>query len=160
MKMEIRLERTAVDKLKAKPDENGLGFGRYFTDHMFVMAFEPGKGWQDGVVVPYQSFQLDPAAMVFHYGQAIFEGLKAYRSKDDTIYLFRPAANLERMNISAARMCMPEIDVPAVLEALKTLLRVEKDWVPKAHGATLYIRPTMIASEAGLGVRPAKKFLF
>ncbi|MBU0731000.1 MAG: branched-chain amino acid aminotransferase, partial [Proteobacteria bacterium] len=113
-----------------------------------------------GVVVPYQSFQLDPAAMVFHYGQAIFEGLKAYRSKDDTIYLFRPEANLERMNISAARMCMPEIDVPAVLEALKILLRVEKDWVPKAHGATLYIRPTMIASEAGLGVRPAKKFLF
>ena len=95
--------------------------------------------------------------MVLHYGQAIFEGLKAYRGRDDKIFLFRPTDNLKRMNVSAARMCMPELPVDTVYSAMKMLVNIDKDWVPGAEGATLYIRPTMIATEAGLGVRPAKQ---
>ena len=97
--MEIRVEPTAPADLKAKPDENALGFGNYLTDHMFTMAYEEGKGWHDAVVRPYKNFALDPAAMVLHYGQAIFEGLKAYQGKSNAIYLFRPLDNFQRMNI-------------------------------------------------------------
>ncbi len=158
--MDIRVEKISAGERKTKPDQNALGFGKYFTDSMFVMTFDNGKGWHDAVIKKYQDFHLDPAAMVLHYGQAIFEGLKAYRGKNDQIYLFRPTANLQRMNASAERMCMPPLPVDDVLEGLKMLLREERDWIPSTSGATLYIRPTMIASEAGLGVRPAKKFLF
>lgn len=156
----LRLEKAEDSRLKAKPDENALGFGQYFTDHMFVMTYDKGRGWHDPVIRPYQDFSLDPAAMVLHYGQAIFEGLKAYRGKDNAIYLFRPTDNLKRMNITAERMCMPKIPVAEVLEALKELIRLDRSWVPGAPGSTLYIRPTMIASEAGLGVRPAHQYLF
>lgn len=158
--MEIRLEKAADSDLKPKPDEGNLAFGHLFSDHMFVMDYEAGKGWHDPVIKPYQNFSLDPAAMVLHYGQAIFEGLKAYRGRQDQIFLFRPAANFERMNSSAVRMCMPELPVDLVLEGLQRLVRLERDWVPRAPGATLYIRPTMVATEAGLGVRPAKQYLF
>jgi len=130
------------------------------TDHMFVMLFDEKIGWHDAAIKPYENFSLDPAAMILHYGQAIFEGLKAYRGKDNKIYLFRPTDNLKRMNISAARMCMPEIPVDDVLTAMKKLVAIDEDWVPKAEGATLYIRPTMIATEAGLGVRPATQYIF
>ena len=157
--MNITIEQAGRDELKTKPDENNLGFGSIFTDHMLVMPYEDGC-WQPPVIKKYQNFSLDPAAMVLHYGQAIFEGLKAYRGKDDQIYLFRPKDNLERMNRSAHRMCMPEINVDEVFAGLQELLRLEKDWVPSASGATLYIRPTMIATEAGLGVRPANQYLF
>ena len=158
--MEIRLEKLDSSQLKTKPDENNLGFGRYFADHMFVMTFDRDRGWHDAVIRKYQDFSLPPAAMVLHYGQAIFEGLKAYRGKDNAIYLFRPTDNLRRMNVSAERMCMPAIPVDEVLAALQTLLRLDADWIPSAKGATLYIRPTMIATEAALGVRPAKQYLF
>ncbi len=158
--MDIRVEKTAPDRLKAKPDENALGFGRHMADHMFVMFYDESLGWHDAVIKPYANFSLDPAAMVLHYGQAIFEGLKAYRGSDDRIYLFRPTDNLKRMNVSAARMCMPEIPVDLVYSAMKKLVALDKDWVPRADGATLYIRPTMVASEAGLGVRPAKQYIF
>ncbi|PIP44596.1 MAG: branched chain amino acid aminotransferase [Deltaproteobacteria bacterium CG_4_10_14_3_um_filter_60_8] len=158
--MRIQIERVAPGNLKPKPDESALGFGRHRTDHMFVMTYDEGQGWHDAAVMPYQDFALDPAAMVLHYGQAIFEGLKAYRGKDDAIFLFRPLDNLRRMNLSAARMCMPQIQVEEVFEGLKTLVDIEQDWVPRAQGATLYIRPTMVATEAGLGVRPAKRYLF
>ncbi len=157
--MDITIEQAAEDELKQKPDESKLGFGAIFTDHMFVMSYEVGR-WQRPVIQKYQNFSLAPAAMVLHYGQAIFEGLKAYRGKDDQIYLFRPKDNLQRMNKSAHRMCMPEIDVDVVFNGLRELLRLERDWVPSAPGATLYIRPTMVASEAGLGVRPAGKYIF
>jgi branched-chain amino acid aminotransferase len=130
------------------------------ADHMFVMKYDEQVGWHDGTIKPYGSFSLDPAAMSLHYGQAIFEGLKAYRGKDDKILLFRPTDNLKRMNVSATRMCMPEIPVDVVYGALKQLVTLDKEWVPGAEGATLYIRPTMIASEAGLGVRPAKEYIF
>jgi len=158
--MDIRVKKEAPDLLKTKPDENSLGFGQHMTDHMFVMLYDEGIGWHDAAVQPYENFSLDPAAMVLHYGQAIFEGLKAYRGNDDKIYLFRPTENLKRMNVSAARMCMPEIPVDVVYDALKKLVALDKDWVPRADGATLYIRPTMVASEAGLGVRPAKQYIF
>ena len=158
--MEIRVKKTAPDRLKAKPDENALGFGRHMADHMFVMLYDENMGWHDAEIKPYENFSLDPAAMVLHYGQAIFEGLKAYRGSDDRIYLFRPTDNLKRMNVSAARMCMPEIPVDIVYRAMKKLVALDKDWVPRADGATLYIRPTMVASEAGLGVRPARQYIF
>jgi len=158
--MDIRVKKKAPGRLKAKPDENALGFGRHMADHMFLMLYDEGMGWHDAAIKPYENFSLDPAAMVLHYGQAIFEGLKAYRGSDDKIYLFRPTDNLKRMNVSAARMCMPEIPVDFVYSAMKKLVALDKDWVPKAEGATLYIRPTMIASEAGLGVRPARQYIF
>ncbi len=158
--MDIRVEKKAPQLLKAKPDENSLGFGVHMADHMFVMRYDEGRGWHDAAIKPYESFSLDPAAMVLHYGQAIFEGLKAYRGADDSIYLFRPTDNLKRMNVSAARMCMPEIPIDTVYSGMKQLVGLDRDWIPATDGATLYIRPTMIATEAGLGVRPAKQYIF
>jgi branched-chain amino acid aminotransferase len=158
--MAIQMERVPQEGAKCKPDQSALGFGRHFSDHMLVMSYTEGRGWHDLAIQPYRNFSLDPAAMVLHYGQAIFEGMKAYRGKDGGIYLFRPADNLQRMNLSAARLCMPQLDVDEVLAALKELLRLDQDWIPSAKGATLYIRPTMIATEAALGVRPAKQYLF
>ena len=158
--MDIRVEKAASDLLKSKPDENSLGFGQHMTDHMFVMKYDEQIGWHDAVIKPYGNFSLDPAAMVLHYGQEIFEGLKAYHGSNGKIFLFRPTDNLKRMNVSAKRMCMPEIPLDVVYDAMKQLISIDKDWVPKAEGATLYIRPTMVASEAGLGVRPAKEYIF
>ena len=158
--MSVRIEKVAESELKAKPDQGDLGFGVHFTDHMLVMSYREGDGWQEPLIKKYENFSLDPAAMALHYGQAIFEGLKAYRGKDDLIYLFRPEDNLHRMNDSATRMCMPNIPVSEVLEAMKKLLDLDRDWVPGTLGATLYVRPTMIATEAALGVRPALEYLF
>ena len=157
--MDISVSKVDEADRKKRPADGELGFGKYFTDHMFVMSWDEGRGWHDARIVPFDDFRLSPAAMVLHYGQAIFEGLKAYRG-DGAVYLFRPLDNLERMNRSAARMCMPSIDPEAVLAALKELVRLDSDWVPRSRGASLYIRPTMIATEAGLGVRPAASYLF
>jgi branched-chain amino acid aminotransferase len=158
--LDIAIQKATPEQLKSKPDEKNLGFGSIFTDHMFAMHYDVNKGWHDAKICRYQNFSLDPAAMALHYGQAIFEGLKAYRGKDNQIYLFRPEDNLRRMNISASRMCMPTIDTDDVLNALKNLLKIEQDWVPGVNGASLYIRPTMVATEAGLGVRPATEYIF
>jgi branched-chain amino acid aminotransferase len=158
--MDLRVEKAGLSELKDKPDENSLCFGQYMTDHMFVMQYDETIGWHDAVIKKYEDFKLDPAAMVLHYGQEIFEGLKAYHGKDGKTYLFRPTDNLERMNVSAARMCMAQFPEDTVYQAMRTLIDIDRDWVPRADGATLYIRPTMIASEAGLGVRPAKQYLF
>ncbi len=158
--MEIRLEEAPAAELKRKPDANALGFGRHMADHMFVMAYDREQGWHDPVIKKYANFSLDPAAMVLHYGQAIFEGLKAYRDPEGRLLLFRPTANFERMNSSATRMCMPTIPVDRVMEGLKMLLRLDADWVPANQGASLYIRPTMVATEPALGVRPANQYLF
>ncbi len=145
---------------KKKPDQNKLGFGKYFTDHMFTMRWTRAAGWQDAEIRPYDNFSLDPAAMVFHYSQEIFEGLKAYHSEDDSILMFRPLDNLKRLNTSAVRMCMPRIPVEKVMQAMKGLIYLEREWIPRGDGAALYIRPAMIASEAALGVRPADEYLF
>lgn len=158
--LDVTVQKVPSAAGKPKPDQAKLGFGQYFSDHMFLMKWNKEKGWHDATICPYQNFQLDPAAMVFHYGQAIFEGMKAYRGKEDQIFLFRPKDNFERMNNSALRMCMPRFPVDKVLKALKALLYLDRDWVPQAEGASLYIRPTMIAVEPMLGVKPAKSYYF
>ena len=158
--LEVAVQKVEKSLLKAKPDPNNLGFGLHFTDHMFLMKWDRQDGWHDARICPFHDFSVSPAAMVFHYGQAIFEGLKAYRSKEDEILLFRPRDNFERMNGSATRMCMPRLPVEKVLKSLKALLYLEKGWVPSAPGATLYIRPTMIAMEPMLGLKPADSYYF
>ena len=157
--LDIRYELS--DKLKEKPkDETKLGFGHIFTDHMFVMDYERGKGWYDARIVPYGDITLSPAAMCLHYGQEIFEGLKAYRTADGKVQLFRPQENFKRMNNSAKRMVIPDIDEEFCLYALKELLKVEEDWVPHTEGASIYIRPFIISTDANVGVKPADHYMF
>ena len=158
--MELTTIPVPTAQRKPKPADDQLGFGRIFTDHMFTMRYTQGQGWHDRRIEAYHSFSMDPAAMVLHYGQAIFEGLKAYRNENGKIFLFRPRDNFLRMNLSAERMCMATFDPDEAMAGLKALLKLDQDWVPRTKGSTLYIRPTMIASEAGLGVRPAKEYQF
>ncbi|MBP7342793.1 MAG: branched-chain amino acid aminotransferase [Smithellaceae bacterium] len=158
--MEIKIIKALPKYLKPKPDETKLGFGRHFTDHMFSMKYKNGTGWHDPVIEPYHLLQLDPTAMCLHYGQEIFEGLKAYRGKKEEIYLFRPLENIRRMNTSAERLCMPPIDETVFFDALKKFVLLEKEWIPREAGSSLYIRPTMIATEAALGVHPSGEYLF
>jgi len=156
----MNIEILPLQEKKSRPDDDStLVFGKEFTDRMFVMEYDAGRGWHSARIQPYGPFVLDPAAMVFHYAQEIFEGLKAFRRPDGSVALFRPADNVARFNLSARRMCMPEVDEGLFLEALKELVRLEQEWVPQSEGTSLYIRPTMIASEPMLGVRPAEKYL-
>jgi len=156
--LDIKITKTTAPR--EKPDESKLGFGKIFTDHMFVMDYTEGQGWHDARVVPYGSFLLDPATVVFHYAQEIFEGLKAYRSADNTIQLFRPDCNARRMQDSCDRLCIPQIPVEDFIQAVKTLVEVDKDWVPHVEGATLYIRPFVFANDVGLGVHASKHYIF
>ena len=159
--MEIKIVKAKPKKLKPKPaDESKLGFGKIFTDHFFTMKYHADRGWYEAMIEPYRLISMEPTAMCLHYGQEIFEGLKAYRGKDDQIYLFRPYKNIDRMNTSAERLCMPKVDSELFMEALKKLVLIEKDWIPRTRGASLYIRPTMIATEAALGVHDANEYLF
>jgi branched-chain amino acid aminotransferase len=159
--MEIKKNLLPADKLQQKPkDENALGFGRIFADHLFAMNYEEGKGWINPRIDPYGPIQMDPAALVLHYGQEVFEGMKAYYGKDDGVYLFRPEANIKRMANSCARLCMPAPDKDLFLKGLMELIRTEKDWIPKAPGTSLYIRPNIIATEAALGVKVSDEYLF
>lgn len=158
--MDIKIIEALPEYLKPKPDYDKLGFGKHFTDHMFSMKYKEGRGWHDPVIEPYHLLELDPTAMCLHYGQEIFEGLKAYRGPNNEIYLFRPQENIKRMNASAERLCMAQIDEALFLEALKKLVVLEKEWIPKTKGSSLYIRPTLIATEAALGVHPANEYLF
>lgn len=159
-KFEVALHKASADQLKTKPDSKSLGFGQHFTDHMFTMRWNREQGWHDSRIEPYGPFSLEPAAMVFHYGQAIFEGMKAYRRGDNKLFLFRPMENLNRMNQSAVRMCMPRFPADHVLAALRALVYLDQDWVPASKGATLYIRPTMIATEPAVGLRSSEEYLF
>jgi branched-chain amino acid aminotransferase len=159
--MEIKIIQAPPEKRKAKPtDESTLGFGKIFTDHFFTMTWHRDRGWHDPLIEPYRPLQLDPTAMCLHYAQEIFEGMKAYRGKGGALFLFRPLENIRRMNVSAERLCMPLIDEGLFLEALKKLILLEKEWIPRGSGTSLYIRPTMIASEPALGVHPANEYLF
>ena len=155
--IKIELAKTLKEKPK---DETALGFGKIFTDHMFIMDYDTGKGWHDARIVPYGEISLSPAAMCLHYGQEVFEGLKAYRTDSGEIQLFRPDENFKRLNVSNERLVIPEIDVDFCVEALKKLVEVEADWVPSADGAALYIRPFIIAVDPFLGVRPGDKYMF
>lgn len=145
---------------KEKPNTDELPFGRYFTDHMFIMDYSENEGWHNARIVPYQPIQLDPAANIFHYGQTVFEGLKAYLSKENEILLFRPEENFKRLNRSCRRLCIPEIDDKLALEALKKLLLIDKEWIPKKQGTSLYIRPFIIGTEPNLSVDPSATYLF
>ena len=159
--MEIKIKKASLKKRKAKPtDESQLGFGKIFTDHFFNIKYKEGRGWYDPIIEPYRPLELDPTAMCLHYGQEIFEGLKAYRGEGGAIFLFRPEENIKRMAASAERMCMPPMDEAIFFEALKKLVILEQDWIPHGAGTSLYIRPTMIATEPALGVHPASEYLF
>ncbi len=156
--MTINITKTTAPK--AKPQMDNLPFGKIFSDHMFVMDYEEGKGWHNAQIVPYGPVSLDPSAMVFHYAQEIFEGLKAYKSKDGHVRLFRPHKNFERMNVSAERLAIPPVDVDFCVEALKQLVELDRDWIPEQEGASLYIRPFIIATDEFLGVRPSNTYKF
>ncbi len=156
--MEIKIERAQT--LKEKPDQNNLGFGNYFTDHMFMMDYTEGKGWHDARIVPYGPIAMDPATMVLHYAQETFEGLKAYRDPQGNITLFRPEMNARRMINSNKRICMAELPEEMFVEAVEAIVKYEQDWIPTAKDTSLYIRPFMFASEAGVGVHPTKTYKF
>jgi branched-chain amino acid aminotransferase len=145
---------------KPRPKDSELGFGTVFTDHMFNMDYDPENGWHNPRIEPYQAISMDPSTMVLHYGQAIFEGLKAFRTENGEVQLFRPKDNFSRMNLSARTMCIPEIDEEFALKGLKALIKTEKDWVPGALGTSLYVRPTIIAMDPFLGVRASHTYRF
>ncbi|MDR0446536.1 MAG: branched-chain amino acid aminotransferase [Oscillospiraceae bacterium] len=155
---DFTVQKTATPK--PKPDPNTLKFGQTFTDHMFIMEYSDERGWHDGRVVPYAPLSLDPAAAVLHYGQEMFEGLKAYRAPDGRVLLFRPYMNAERARRSNERMCMPELDVELFVGAVRALVDIERDWIPEKEGTSLYIRPFMFADEAFLGVHAAHHYKF
>ncbi len=147
--------------LKQKPaKDEPLGFGHVFTDYMFVMNYQEGKGWFDPRIVPFENISLSPAAMVYHYGQEMFEGMKAYKGDDDKVYLFRPDMNAKRANESNDRLVIPRIPEEDFIQAVKELVDVERDWVPSQEGTSLYIRPFVIATDEFLGVAPSKTYLF
>jgi len=154
----IRITRATTKK--PKPKDRELTFGTIFTDHIFVMDFQEEKGWYDPRVEPYGPFPLDPAAAVLHYAQAVFDGLKAFRGRDGQVRLFRPQKHVERLIQSSQRLCIPPLDPDIALKSLVTLVGIEKDWVPSMVGTSLYVRPTIIASEPFLGVRPAKSYIY
>ncbi len=156
--MEIRFEKR--EQLKEKPDQKNLGFGKYMTDYMFLMDWTKEEGWKDARIVPYGPITLNPACVTLHYAQETFEGLKAYRTEDGRILLFRPEMNAKRMITSNARLCMPEFPVDMFVEAVKTLVKTEEEWVPSEPETSLYIRPFMFATESALGVHMATSYRF
>ena len=158
MKYEFKLTRTTAPK--EKPNPATLRFGKVFTDHMLMMDWAPDKGWHDGRIVPYGPIPLDPASCVLHYSQQMFEGLKAYRTDDGKILLFRPDMNAKRTNKTNERMCIPELPEDLFVEAVKAIVDVERDWIPNKPGTSLYIRPFIFADEAFLGVHVSNHYKF
>ena len=155
--LDIKITKTTAPKEKPK---GNLGFGRIFTDHMFVMDYTQGVGWHDPRIVPYQDLTLSPAAMVFHYGQEMFEGLKAYKGDDGANYLFRPDMNAKRTNDTNDRLCIPRVPEEDYVQAVKAIVSVDQDWIPTAPGTSLYIRPFISATEPFLGVDVSQTFQF
>lgn len=156
--MEVKIKK--AETLKTPPDDSDLSFGTAFTDHMFNMDYAPETGWHNPRIEPYGPFQMDPSTMVFHYGQAIFEGLKAYQTTSREILLFRPEENFKRLNRSCRRLCIPEINEVDALNGLKELLAIDRHWVPGASETSLYIRPTIIAVDPFLGLRSSFTYRF
>ena len=156
--MEIKVTRAA--QLKEKPDSSKLVFGKCMTDHMFIIDYDAGQGWHDARIIPYGPLMLDPAAKVLHYAEEIFEGLKAYRTADGSIQLFRVMDNIKRMNDSADRLCMPQIPEDIAFEGIKALVEMEQEWVPSEKDTSLYIRPFMIGLDAALGVHSSHHVQF
>jgi len=156
--MNITIERTKNPK--QKPASDHLVFGDTFSDHMFICDYSIEKGWHNARIIPYQSISISPSNMTLHYGQSIFEGLKAYKTADKQVNLFRPIENIRRLNASCVRMCIPPIDESFGVEAIKTLVDVDRDWIPEEEGTSLYIRPFIFATDAHLGVRPSHTYSF
>ena len=156
--MEIKITRN--QNPAAKPDPSTLGFGRIFTEHMFMMDFDPDKGWYDARIIPFGNLSLHPASTVLHYGSEIFEGLKAYRRADGGVQMFRPIENIRRLNNSAERLCLPQIPEDQLMEILDTFISMEKDWTPYAEGTSLYIRPFMYGNDENLGVHTIRHATF
>ena len=157
--MEIKFTKAETLKKKPAPGEK-LGFGHVFTDYMLVMPYDEGKGWHDPEIKPYAPIELSPAAMCLHYGQTVFEGLKAYRTADNKIQLFRPLENFKRLNSSNERLVIPQLPEELGMQCLMELLKIEKDWVPSNEGESLYIRPFIFAVDPFLGVKPGDQYLF
>ena len=149
-----------ADTLKEKPDSSTLGFGKIFTDYMFMMDYSREEGWHDARIVPFANISLHPASTVLHYGSEIFEGLKAYRTAKGNVQLFRPMENIRRMNTSADRLCLPQIPEDMALEVLTEFVRVEQDWTPSADGTSLYLRPFMFGNDETLGVHAVHNATF
>lgn len=156
----MNIKTVITSKRKPKPKSADLGFGQYFSDHIFKASYDGKKGWHSPEIIPYQSFQIDPGAAVLHYGQALFEGMKAFRQKSGKIVLFRPEFNAKRLQEGAERLCMQAPPADLMIEGIKQLVRTDQDWIPGEKGCSLYIRPTLIGTEAFLGVRPANEYLF
>ncbi len=156
---DIIVENLPQEMMKTKPNDDELGFGTEFTDRMFLQEFKGGQ-WQTGRIMPFQNFSLSPAALVFHYGQAIFEGLKAYKHPDGSVALFRPEKNAQRFHRSAKRMMMAPVPEEFFLESVEKLVALEHEWIPRKLGTSLYIRPTMIATQAVLGVKPSEEYYY
>ena len=157
--LDIKIQKTSEPKPIPKKGEP-LGFGHIFTDHMFIMNYTEGKGWHDPRIVPFGDITLSPAAMVLHYGQEMFEGLKAYRGENGDVYLFRPDMNAKRANNSNERLCIPKIPEDDFVQAVKAVVDVDRDWVPYEEGTSLYIRPFVISTDPHLGVAPSKTYMF
>jgi len=156
--MEISITKTTHPQ--AKPASDSLGFGKYFSDHMFLMDYHTEKGWYNPRIVPFGPLELHPASTVLHYGAEIFEGLKAYRTPQGNVQLFRPMENIHRLNRSAERLCLPTLDPEFALKALTTLIELDQDWVPSAPETSLYIRPFLFGNDPALGVHAAKNATF
>ncbi len=156
--MDIKIVKTTAPK--AKPEESGLGFGKHFSDHMFIMEYTRAEGWHNARIVPFENITLHPASTVLHYGSEIFEGLKAYRRADGGVQLFRPIENMRRLNNSAERLCLPTIPEEMSMQILKTFVEVEKDWVPYSNGTSLYLRPFMFGNDPFLGVHAVDNATF
>ncbi len=157
MKPAIEVYKTTAPREKVPTEQ--LGFGKYFADHMFTLEFENGQ-WKNPKIIPYGPLMMEPGASVFHYGQAMFEGMKAFRSHSGKIHLFRPEFHAKRMASGATRLCMPSIPEDLFLEAIRALVKLDESWIPKEKDSALYLRPTLIGTESFLGVRPSEKYLF
>ena len=156
--LNIKFEK--AKSLKEKPDQNNLGFGKFFTDYMFIMDWDQNQGWHDARIVPYGPIPMSPASTALHYGAEIFEGMKAYRTKEGKIQLFRPYENAKRLNVSADRLCLPQLPEDDFVEAVNALVNIDRDWVPSNPGTSLYVRPFMIGDDHTLGVHDVKHALF
>lgn len=156
--MDIKFEKAEI--LKAKPDPATLGFGKIFTDHMFVMEWNKETGWQNARIVPFGYLSIHPASTCLHYGSEIFEGLKAYRRADGKVQLFRPIENIRRMNNSADRLCLPQIPEDMAMEIYTKFVEVEQEWTPSAEGTSLYLRPFMFGNDESLGVHAVHNATF
>lgn len=159
MKYEISVTKTTAPKQKPQ-DESKLGFGKIFTDHMFLMDYSEADGWHNGRIVPFGPIPTNPASTVFHYGAEIFEGMKAYRAANGKIQLFRPMENVKRLNASAERLCLPQLDEEGCLDIIEKMVELEKDWVPHSEGTSLYIRPFLYGNDPHLGVHAVKNAVF